>query len=73
MLEIEDYYVDAHSLILNLNTSNYYTLELSTSYVTVYLLYTFEFALPLTVNVCVYLFSSYFKITFSSVNMIQCK
>jgi len=26
VLEIEDYYVDAHSLILNLNTSNYYTL-----------------------------------------------
>ena len=26
VLEIEDYYVDAHSLILNLNISNYYTL-----------------------------------------------
>ena len=26
VLEIEDYYVDAHSVILNLNTSNYYTL-----------------------------------------------
>ena len=26
VLEIEDYYVDAHSLILNLNASNYYTL-----------------------------------------------
>ena len=26
VLEIEDYYVDAHSLILNLNTSNYCTL-----------------------------------------------
>ena len=26
VLEIEYYYVDAHSLILNLNTSNYYTL-----------------------------------------------
>ena len=26
VLEIEDYYVDAHSLILNLKTSNYYTL-----------------------------------------------
>ena len=26
VLEIEDYNVDAHSLILNLNTSNYYTL-----------------------------------------------
>ena len=26
VLEIEDYYVDAHSVILNLNTSNNYTL-----------------------------------------------
>ena len=26
VLEIEDYYVDTHSVILNLNTSNYYTL-----------------------------------------------
>ena len=26
VLEIWNYYVDAHSLILNLNTSNYYTL-----------------------------------------------
>ena len=26
VLEIEDYYVDAHSVILNLNTSDYYTL-----------------------------------------------
>ena len=26
VLEIEDYYVDAHSVILKLNTSNYYTL-----------------------------------------------
>ena len=26
VLEIEDYYVDANSLILNLNTSNHYTL-----------------------------------------------
>ena len=26
VLELEDYYVDAHSLILKLNTSNYYTL-----------------------------------------------
>ena len=26
VLEIEGYYVDAHSVILNLNTSNYYTL-----------------------------------------------
>ena len=26
VLEIEDYYVDAHSVILNLNTSNCYTL-----------------------------------------------
>ena len=26
VLEIEDYYVDAHSLVLNLNKSNYYTL-----------------------------------------------
>ena len=26
VLEIKDYYVDAHSLILKLNTSNYYTL-----------------------------------------------
>ena len=26
VLEIVDYYVDAHSVILNLNTSNYYTL-----------------------------------------------
>ena len=27
VLEIEDYYVNAHSLILNLNTNNYYILE----------------------------------------------
>ena len=26
VLEIEDYYVDGHSVILNLNTSNYWTL-----------------------------------------------
>ena len=26
LFEIEDYYVDAQCLILNLNTSNYYTL-----------------------------------------------
>ena len=43
VLEIEDYYVDARSVILNLNTSNYYTLKLSTSHVAVYLLYPFQF------------------------------
>ena len=52
VLEIEDYYVDVHSLILNLNTSNYYTLQLSTSHVAVYLLYTFQFALPLYLINC---------------------
>ena len=41
VLEIEDYYIDAHSLKLNLTTSNYYTLQLSTSHVAVYLLYAF--------------------------------